>query len=204
MPTPHQAEIETLLESIREESGWKSVPRVRVTEAVEVPALFGLFRPEMLVPPSVVTQLSTTELRLVLMHELGHWRRCDLYTNFLLALLQAFHWFNPLVWWAFHRSRVESERATDAWVLSRAGASEASTYGKMLLQLLEQSTKPKAVLSGVISVVESPKDFYKSFLLKLINPDARWYRCTTFPLSAHRRSRRGFPLRSQVRQPHLC
>lgn len=153
-----QAELEALLEGIAEEGGWKKLPQIQVTEAVDVPAIFGLFRPIILIPPTTFENLSDMELRLVIMHELGHWRRRDLWVNLVLAFLQAIHWFNPFVWWAFHRARVESERATDTWVLRRAGAREALNYGRMLLQLLDQSSQPQTVYSGVISVVESPKD----------------------------------------------
>lgn len=155
---PGKRELEAMLAEFRSEFGWKKCPAVRVTEAVEVPALFGVLRPEILVPPSALERLSATELRLVLLHELGHWRRKDLLVNLTLTLLQAVHWFNPLVWWAFHRTRVESERATDAWVLHRAGVGRVTDYGEMLLHVLDHRSKPRMAFSGMVSVVESPKD----------------------------------------------
>lgn len=155
---PRRHELETMLSEFRNEFGWSKHPRVRVTEAVEVPALFGVLRPEILVPPATLEKLSETELRLVLLHELGHWRRKDLWVNLTLAILQSVHWFNPLVWWAFHRTRVESERATDAWVLQRAGVGLVTDYGEMLLHVLEPGSKPRIAFSGMVSVVESPKD----------------------------------------------
>lgn len=155
---PRKRELEAMLAEFGSEFGWRKYPAVRVTEAVEVPALFGVLRPEILVPPSALERLSETELRLVLLHELGHWRRKDLWVNLTLALLQAVHWFNPLVWWAFHRTRVESERATDAWVLHRAGVGHVTDYGEMLLHVLDHRSKPRMAFSGMVSVVESPKD----------------------------------------------
>ncbi len=153
-----------LLETLGNEAGWWRLPRLRITEAVEVPALFGLFRPVILMPPATLDRLSENELRLVLLHELGHWRRRDLWVNFALAVVQAIHWFNPLVWWSFHRTRVESERATDAWVLRRAGVGHVACYGEMLLRLLDQNIKPRTVFSGIVSVVESPQDLRRRIL----------------------------------------
>ena len=158
---PKQTELEVLLETMGREYGWRKMPRVEITEAVEAPALFGIFHPRILMPPTGLERLSETELRLVLLHELGHWRRRDLWVNFTLALLQAVHWFNPLVWWAFHRTRVESEQATDTWVLQRAGVENVTNYGEMLLRLLDQSTKPRTVFPGIVSVVESPQDLQR-------------------------------------------
>lgn len=155
---PRKNELEALLEALGIQFGWRKLPRLEVTEAVDAPALFGIFRPTILIPPAALDRLSATELRLVLLHELGHWRRRDLWVNLALALLQAIHWFNPLVWWAFHRTRVEGERATDAWVLRRAGAEHVANYGGMLLRLLDPSPKPRTVFSGIVSVVESPND----------------------------------------------
>lgn len=155
---PGKRVLEAMLTELGCEFGWRKHPAVRITEAVEVPALFGVLRPEILVPPSALERLSATELRLVLLHELGHWRRKDLWINLTLAVLQAAHWFNPLVWWAFHRARIECERATDAWVLHRAGIGQVTDYGEMLLHVLERSSKPRMAFSGMVSVVESPKD----------------------------------------------
>ncbi|MEO6475080.1 carboxypeptidase regulatory-like domain-containing protein [Luteolibacter sp.] len=155
---PKTGDMETGLEAIGRQFGWKRLPSVQVTEAVDAPALFGLLWPRILMPPAVLDRLSESELRLVLLHELGHWKRRDLLVNFALALLQAVHWFNPFVWWAFHRTRLESERATDDWVLRRAGAAQVTDYGEMLLRLLDPGAKPRVVFSGVVSVVESHGD----------------------------------------------
>lgn len=163
-PDARQLELEAFFGKLGTELGFVKMPGAKIFEAVDVPALYGLFRPVVLVPPSVFEKLSAAELRLVLMHELGHWRRHDLWVNFLLAFLQAVNWFNPLVWWAFHRARIESERATDAWVLRRAGAGENTNYGGMLLRLLDSSPKPRTVFSGIVSVVESPKDLKRRMM----------------------------------------
>ncbi len=146
------------LRAMIEEAGWSRMPQLRLTDAVSSPALTGLFRPEILMPPSVVDRLSDAEVRLVILHELGHWRRRDLWVHLGLVLLQAVHWFNPLIWWAFHRTRIEGERATDAWVLRRAGDDQAATYGETLLRLLEPGARPRPAFSGIVSVVEGPDD----------------------------------------------
>ncbi len=159
---PRQGEVEALLWELCQDLGIRRPPRPRLTEAVSAPALTGLFRPEILVPPAVLDRLDASGLRLVLLHELGHLRRADLWVNLGLSLLQAIHWFNPLVWWAFHRTRLESERATDAWVLRRAGEDGPSGYGETLLCLLEQVSKPKAAThAGVVSVLENPRDLHR-------------------------------------------
>ncbi len=51
--------------------------------------------------------------------------------------LQIVHWFNPLVWVAFHRMRVDRELACDALALSYAQESENQPYGRTIIKLLE-------------------------------------------------------------------
>lgn len=155
---PKAGDLEIALVKIGHEFGWKKLPLPQITEAVESPALFGLFKPRILMPPSLLDDLSDSDLRLVLLHELGHWKRRDIPVNFALALAQAIHWFNPLVWWAFHRARLESERATDDLVLQRTGAEHSTDYGEMLLRLLARRARPSAKFSGMVSVVENPGD----------------------------------------------
>src|SRR5690606_35862137 len=119
----------------------------------------GLLRTEILLPPSTLERLDETELRLVLLHELAHLRRRDLWIHWLLVLLQAVHWFNPAVWWAFHRLRVEAESAADAWALRRCGDETPLRYGETLLRLLEAESPPRRIgIPGVAGVVESPRD----------------------------------------------
>lgn len=54
------------------------------------------------------------EAELVLKHELMHLKRCELPVNGLLCVLQALHWFNPLLWLAASHARQDRESACDA------------------------------------------------------------------------------------------
>lgn len=150
--------VQNLLARVTREQSVRP-PALRITEAVPVPAISGLIRPTILLPSATLERLDETELRLVLLHELAHLHRRDLWLNWLLALLQAVHWFNPVIWWAFHRVRVEAEGAADAWVLHRCGAETPPRYGEALLRLLEvESPRRRIAVPGVVGVVESPRD----------------------------------------------
>ncbi|HRQ88609.1 MAG TPA: carboxypeptidase regulatory-like domain-containing protein, partial [Bacteroidia bacterium] len=148
-----------LLDRVAREQGCRRIPALRITRAVPAPAVSGLLRTEILLPPSTLQRLDETELRLVLLHELAHLRRRDLWLHWLLTLLQAVHWFNPVLWWAFHRLRVEAESAADAWALQRCGDETPLRYGETLLRLLETEQPPRRVaIPGVVGVVESARD----------------------------------------------
>lgn len=121
---------------------------------VQAPALVGVFRPILLAPPRFCTRFSSSEWDHVFRHELAHVRRRDPAQNALLLLLQAVHWFNPLVWIAFRRLRADREEAADALALSGSNAAQASDYGLTLLKMVEElsdgTPRPRHGLVGIL------------------------------------------------------
>lgn len=117
------------------------LPRARAlpcleTPAVAAPALYGLLRPRLLLPPGLIARLTDDELRHVVLHELGHWRRRDLLAQELMHAAAVLHWFNPLAWIASRLARIDCELACDEFVLRREPADHASAYGETLLKVL--------------------------------------------------------------------
>jgi|UniRef100_UPI00378414E5 beta-lactamase regulating signal transducer with metallopeptidase domain len=118
--------------------GLRRVPHVWMSPVVRSPAVTGLWRPVLLLPVGFDESLSAQEARLVLRHELTHLKRGDLRLNALLCLLLSLHWFNPLLWLAFFKVRLDREAACDAQVLDREPQAERVAYGHTLLKV--QST----------------------------------------------------------------
>lgn len=123
------------------------------TEEVETPAVFGLFRKRLLLPDGIFERFSSVELRHIFLHELAHVRRRDLEMNWLTSLLQAVHWFNPVLWLAFSRMRADRELATDALALATDQEQDATHYGETLLKVLE-GLNNRPVLPGVVGIAE--------------------------------------------------
>ena len=80
--------------------------------------------------PSTAEEWSTERRRLVL----AHVKRNDGLLQILVQLACGFYWFNPMVWYAAHRVRIEREHACDDRVLS-LGA-EAVDYADHLVQVV--------------------------------------------------------------------
>jgi beta-lactamase regulating signal transducer with metallopeptidase domain len=138
-PLVTDAETCALLDECKRKMGIRrKVLGIAETAGMRSPALFGLLHPYVLLPTGTIRTLDRDHLRHVFLHELAHLRRCDIFINWLATSLQILHWFNPAVWYAFHRMRTDRELACDALVLSRLRPEESEQYGRTIVHLLER------------------------------------------------------------------
>ena len=128
-------DFSALARQCRQELGVRRVIPVVVQDAVSSPALAGLLRPKILLPPCA-EQMSPQTLRFVLLHELGHYRHGDLWVNELLLLVQCVHWFNPLVWVLFRQMRQDMELVNDSYLLKKLGQEQRRAYSQSLVEVL--------------------------------------------------------------------
>ena len=132
---PCSQETSQLVEEVGAVMGLKKLPRLLVSPRVGSPAVTGLFRPTLLLPTVFPDGLTREEATLVLRHELLHIRRGDLLINWLLFVLQAVHWFNPVAWFAFGKMRSDCEHARDEDVLAYDGSDCRHAYGNALIKI---------------------------------------------------------------------
>ncbi len=128
-------DLQAEIEEARKVAGLSKTPLVWLSREVESPAVSGLWRPLLLLPAEFPASFTAAESRLILLHEFSHIKRHDLAQNWLLFALQALHWFNPLIWFAFARVRLDRETACDARVLALDTDDRRSDYGHALLKM---------------------------------------------------------------------
>jgi TonB family protein len=106
--------------------------RVDVLESAcgTMPMTFGVLRSAIFMP-SDAAEWTEERRRIVLLHELAHVRRRDVWSHWLARTALALYWWNPLAWKCWREFLKERERATDDLVLD-SGAS-ASGYASHLL-----------------------------------------------------------------------
>ncbi|MCY3714507.1 MAG: M56 family metallopeptidase [Gemmatimonadetes bacterium] len=125
--------VSALFDRCLAESGLKRKVALRVSDEFEVPVLIAAGRPVVVIPSWCILELSSAELRQVLLHELAHYARRDHLTVFLVQFSRFFFFFHPAVWYAAYRAGIEAERACDADVVrvSRQPERYASTLLKV-------------------------------------------------------------------------
>jgi hypothetical protein len=112
----------------------------RRSTAVVAPVLVGAFNPTLILPADFESRYSVIERQMIIDHERAHLMRGDVTVNAIAAGWLCLFWFNPLMYWAVGRLRLDQELACDAIVLAGAGVARRS-YADALLktQLDDQS-----------------------------------------------------------------
>ena len=90
----------------------------------------------------------------MLAHELAHIRRSDWIIQIASELLRIVYWFNPLMWLASARLRLESERACDDAVVN-LGVS-GRDYATHLLEVARQFGAPRYASFPAVAIAPRP------------------------------------------------
>jgi bla regulator protein BlaR1 len=85
---------------------------------LKIPAVVGYFKPMVLIPAGMLTQLPAVEVEAILLHELAHIRRHDYLFNFIQRLAELIFFFNPGLLWVSSVLRDERENCCDDLVIS--------------------------------------------------------------------------------------
>jgi TonB family protein len=93
---------------------------------------WGLVQPKVIIPRAA-RDWSDARIAVVLRHELAHVRRGDWLVQIVGELMRSIYWFNPLLWIACTRLRLESEQACDDEVIT--GGVNGEDYATHLLEL---------------------------------------------------------------------
>lgn len=103
---------------------------------VDSPMVVGVRQPLIILPHDTTTQFQAQEIHHILLHELAHCKRQDIFFNHLLCLLQMIYWFNPLVYLAFNNIRLDREMACDFAVLTCLPKENNLAYGMTMINFV--------------------------------------------------------------------
>lgn len=156
--------------------------RLRVWQRVDVlacsraaaPVVFGVIKPVVLLPASLIAGLPAQQLEMLVAHELAHIRRWDPAVNLVQVLIETLLFYHPAVWWISRLVREDRERCADDLVMRVIPHPEV--YARALASVAEGAAWPAwapAASSG--SVAER--------IRRILGEPARSHSRTVVPLS---------------------
>ncbi|MDE7045722.1 MAG: M56 family metallopeptidase, partial [Acetatifactor sp.] len=116
----------------------KSTLRFYKNPIVGKPILIGFFRPAVILPDK---EYEDMQLRNILMHEITHWKKHDIFVKWLLILDGAIRWFDPLFYLVRREMNKACELACDESVIKRFDVNEMQQYGDTLIAVAADSVR---------------------------------------------------------------
>ncbi len=110
-----------------------SIPMLKVSKEVLVPAAYGVFKPTVLLPLSLIGQIPREQLEAIIKHELCHLKRNDFIHNIIQICADILLFFHPGIRWMNNDIRHTREQCCDQMVLQQE--TEAITYAKALTNI---------------------------------------------------------------------
>ena len=129
---------ENLQQRINEFSRQLNISRqvkVGYSRLVDVPCVIGYFKPILLLPVTLIFQLSAEEIETVLLHELSHIKGNDFLVNLVQQIISVLLFFNPFAQFISNIISTERENRCDDIVVQKVGS--RLTYAHALLKLEE-------------------------------------------------------------------
>lgn len=120
----------------------RSSLQLRQCYNAHTPCIVGLVKPTIILP---VVDYTPEELRVVLFHEMTHYKQKDLLLKLCAYIMLAVHWFNPLSWILFFKIQKWSEFACDLRACKYVGGPKP--YFDVLIGLMEEEPVCNSLVS---------------------------------------------------------
>jgi beta-lactamase regulating signal transducer with metallopeptidase domain len=86
-------------------------------------------------PERLLATLDPVAVRQVILHELAHVKRHDLFWGWPVEIARIVYFFHPLVYWVSHQLRLERELCCDQLAMAYSGQ-PAADYARTLVQVV--------------------------------------------------------------------
>lgn len=117
---------------VKKELKIKKHIRLKASSDIGSPILVGVLFPTVYIP---CREIPDDNMRMVLLHELTHYKRKDLLIKWFAVLVNAVHWFNPLCYLACANLSEACEVSCDMSVTKNMSEDEQKLYMQTILNL---------------------------------------------------------------------
>ena len=115
-----------------------------LSDKVDSPAVYGIFRPGIIIPDSY----KEMELEYIIRHEKTHIRRLDNLWRIIGFLTACVHWFNPLSWVFLKAFLTDLELACDEMAVSGYDIDKRKEYARALLMCSQSKSMLVSAFGG--------------------------------------------------------
>jgi len=124
-----------IFSEVKKELKIKRHIRLKASSDIGSPMLVGVLFPTVYIP---CQEIPDNNMRMVLLHELTHYKRKDLLVKWFAVLVNAVHWFNPLCYLACAALSEACEVSCDMSVTKNMSEDEQKLYMQTILNLVEE------------------------------------------------------------------
>jgi len=117
---------------------------IYVSDKLLSPAVFGIFRPKIILPG----YLKDENMEYILMHERTHIGRLDNLWRVVAIITCCIHWFNPFVWLFLKRFFEDMELSCDEKVLRKYHPDRKTDYARALIECESKKTVFASAFGG--------------------------------------------------------
>lgn len=117
---------------------------VYITDNVTTPAVYGIFKPKIVLP----SFYKDKDIALILLHENAHIKSKDNLWRMTALITAILHWFNPFAWIFMKHFLANLEFACDERVLKPLDNNQKKAYAKSLLDVAESKSSFVSAFGG--------------------------------------------------------
>ncbi len=151
--------VRSVLRRATRQFGLRAEPIVGYCARAMTPLVVGVVKPAILLPTTILSELTPAQVESLLLHEIAHIRRHDHLVHLLQRMVEVALFFHPAVWWLSRQISIEREHCCDD--LAIQWGSEPCCYAEALVRVSElrnqrAPTNPAAATAVLTAVREQP------------------------------------------------
>lgn len=112
---------------------WKLKDNIYVSDKVDSPIVFGIFRQRVIIPSGI--DETSSDLKYILLHEQVHMKRFDNLIRLVAIFTACLHWFNPFIWMFLKLFLNDMEITCDLKATSILSKEEKKKYAQALVNM---------------------------------------------------------------------
>ena len=145
--TKPSAELKVFTEYHSKQLSLYSTVTLWFSNTIKTPVTFGFFKPIILLPISLINNITIQQAEIIILHELIHIKSKDYLLNWFLLFMETIYFFNPFIKIAAEKLKLEREKNCDIEVLNYKYCNV--NYAETLYEIAKNNTFLKRFQLGV-------------------------------------------------------